>query len=491
MNKAVALFLIMLLAVLSIVAVGVQNGWLKTPQKEPFYVGVTYCGNSTQEAITLIDKVKDYSNLFVLQSGVIQGNPEQITEICDYAVSSDMYFMVYFGLAHSIFMQQWLNNTTGRWGDHFLGVYYCDENGGKMLDYDRPFFDEATLSSLVKQMDGSVTGFRVDNYTTATYWPDGRIKLTISEPPTSPFEPRNETVVEYYTNGTIIATNILEEYNPRATIYDSNQSAGLIFEQVPPPKITILENYNTTYTYDELWNMRPFQTYDETAERFTNRYYNSLIQFTNAGKNITAITSDYVLYWFDYKSGYNVILAQLGWNHTLAQDIALVRGAATLQNKPWGAIITWKYNNPPYLDSGEAIYNQMRMAYEAGATYVVIFNYAEDMTGPYGTLQEEHFSALERFWNQVVQSPFTEKGSTKAEAVLVLPKNYGWGMRTPEDRIWGIWSADDKSQQIWQISRSLLEKYDLHLDVVYEDPEFTVNDYYSKVYYWNQTGYVE
>jgi uncharacterized protein YxeA len=37
--------------------------------KKPFYVGVTYCGASTTEAQQLIDKVKNYTNLFVLQSG--------------------------------------------------------------------------------------------------------------------------------------------------------------------------------------------------------------------------------------------------------------------------------------------------------------------------------------------------------------------------------------------------------------------------------------
>ena len=41
---------------------------------------------------------------------------------------------------------------------------------------------------------------------------------------------------------------------------------------------------------------------------------------------------------------------------------------------------------------------------EAGAKYLVIFNFAENMTGPYGTLQQEHFDALNRFWNEVVQN---------------------------------------------------------------------------------------
>ncbi len=32
--------------------------------KKPFYVGVTYCGSSSIEAQQLIDKVKNYTNLF-------------------------------------------------------------------------------------------------------------------------------------------------------------------------------------------------------------------------------------------------------------------------------------------------------------------------------------------------------------------------------------------------------------------------------------------
>jgi len=162
--------------------------------------------------------------------------------------------------------------------------------------------------------------------------------------------------------------------------------------------------------------------------------------------------------------------------------------AARLQNKEWGAIITWKYNDPPYLDSGEAIYDQMLMAYKAGAEYVVIFNYPQINNNPYGVLQEEHFKALERFWNEVVQSPKVKHGSVKAEAVLVLPENYGWGMRTPEDTIWGLWGPDEKSQQIWQLSRNILEQYNTRLDIVYDDPDFMVTGKYPQIIYWNQTS---
>ena len=113
--------------------------------------------------------------------------------------------------------------------------------------------------------------------------------------------------------------------------------------------------------------------YDAEAAWFQMLFENNegLKSLEKAG--IRTFTSDYVLYWFDYLGGYDVILAQFGWNNSYIQDIALVRGAARLQGKSWGAIITWKYTEPPYLASGEEIYNQMCTAYEAGAEYVVIF----------------------------------------------------------------------------------------------------------------------
>jgi hypothetical protein len=125
-------------------------------------------------------------------------------------------------------------------------------------------------------------------------------------------------------------------------------------------------------------------------------------------------------------------------------------------------------------------------SYAAGAEYVVVFNYAEDMTGPYGTLQDEHFDALERFWNEVVQSSSVKHGSIEAEAVLVLPENYGWGIRNPEDKIWGLWGPDDKSQQIWNQTQNLLDQYGYGLDIVYFDPAFSVEGKYPQIVYWNQ-----
>ena len=186
-------------------------------------------------------------------------------------------------------------------------------------------------------------------------------------------------------------------------------------------------------------------------------------------------------------AGYDVVLAQVGWNHTLVQDIALLRGTARMQNKSWGEMITWKYRHPPYLDSGKNIYKQMCTAYECGAEYFMIFNFPVIEGNEYGILLDEHFEALESFWNNVVKNPEVIHGSIEAEAVLVLPRNYGWGMRRSDDRIWGWWGPDEKTPQIWTLSRQLLVQYNLTLDIIYEDPVYPIEGKYQQIYYWNDT----
>jgi len=206
--------------------------------------------------------------------------------------------------------------------------------------------------------------------------------------------------------------------------------------------------------------------------------------------NVNVMTSDYVLYWWDYQGGYDTVFAQLGWNNTVAQEIGLVRGAANLQGKSWGTILTWKYTHAPYLTDGAEMFDQMKTSYEAGSEYIIIFNYAEDMSRPYGTLQEEHFEALKRFWNDIVQNPNVVHGGAEAEAALVLPKDFGWGMRNPTDSIWGLWRADSTSYsaQIWTQLQRLLSQYGSKLDIVYDDPAYPVAGKYGQIIYWNQTG---
>ena len=103
---------------------------------KPFYVGVTFGGDNSTDAKLLIDRVKDYTNLFVVDSGPLQYNITELENTCDYAVKSGLDIIVYFGSYET------LRNTTiafidtakERWGNHFLGIYYGDEPSGKALE---------------------------------------------------------------------------------------------------------------------------------------------------------------------------------------------------------------------------------------------------------------------------------------------------------------------------------------------------------------------
>jgi hypothetical protein len=374
-------------------------------QNDPVYVGVAYGGNSTAQAKLLIDRTKNYTNLFILDSGVnrISQNETASKEVCDYAIHAGLNLIVNMGAWDTYDWNrrmQFFNYCKSEYGNKFLGAYFDDEPAGIHID---------------------------NNWT------------------------------EYFDEHKNLFDSDI--HVPLKDIYDNLQTANGTNPQ--------------NYTQEATW-------------------FNGLLEW-NPGHNelkrnqIKTFTSDYALFWFDYLGGYKTLLAQIGWNHSLNQDIALIRGAATMQNKDWGAIITWKYYEPPYLDTGENIYNQMKTVYNAGAKYILIFDLAFDNAtdNPYGTMTEEHFEALEKFWTQDVTQ--STPNAAKAQAAFVLPKDYGWAMRHEEDRIWGFWGPDEKSPIIWKNLNKLLEQYGSRLDIIYEDPAFPIHEKYSKVYYWNQT----
>jgi hypothetical protein len=202
---------------------------------------------------------------------------------------------------------------------------------------------------------------------------------------------------------------------------------------------------------------------------------------------VATFTSDYGLYWFDYLGGYNVMFTELGWNCSVAEQIALVKGAARMQGKEWGAMITWKYSGESYyLDTGPQIYNQMLTSYEAGAKYIAVFDYPYNGS-EYGALNSYQLIAMQSFWNDIHQKQFPDLSGP--EAALVLPRNYGWGMRDPNDTIWGFWPPDDKTVTAAIATSILLAKYGVSLDIVYDDPHYPVaNIGYQHVYYWNSTN---
>jgi hypothetical protein len=370
---------------------------------EPYF-GISFCGDTAAEAKLLIDKTKDYTNLFVLQSGPISKNETAINEICDYAVASDLDFIVFFGWfdPEQPWQIPWLSFAKDRWGDSFLGVYLFDEPGGIQTDYNWTYI----------------------------------------------FRHIKEVAPEFYQT--------IEEY--------------------------IQETADQTVTRD----------YAEAKERYLE-YLVSHIQLDELiGRSITSFTSDYALYWFDYLAGYDTIFVELGWDHYAPTHIGLCRGAANVQQKEWGTIIVWKDRNPEtnngtYKTGPEMLYD-MVISYETGANYIIIFNYPTDPPGnPYGILTDEHFEAMQDFWDFMQHHP-EEYGKTAGQAALVLPENYAWGMRRIDDRIWGYWGPDDLSPQIWDLYHDLLEQYGSTLDIVYDDPDFPLEGMYHEIYYWNDTG---
>ncbi|MCS7125217.1 MAG: hypothetical protein NZ932_07395, partial [Candidatus Bathyarchaeota archaeon] len=295
--------------------------------------------------------------------------------VCEYAVNAKLHFIVYFSFISQVaypWHRQWLENATKRFGEHFLGVYYYDEPGGKQID------------------KGT--------------WRDPRPEL---------------------------------------------------------------------------------HNYSEAANWFVSSVGSSESMRIIKGMNLTVFTADYALYWFDYLAGYDCVFVEFGWNHSRTQHIALGRGAANVQGKEWGVIITWTYNHPPYLENGTRLYNDLVTAYKAGAKYIAIFNYPRIESNPYGILTEEHFKAMEDFW-RLINSPKLPK-KVRARVAYVLPKDYGWGMRSPDDKIWGIWPPDSLSPLIWENMNKLIEKYGLKLDIIYDDPRFSLKTKYAAIYFWNST----
>jgi len=413
--------LIVILAV-SMLAVYISYSNVSQVKADPdVYVGVAFAGNTTAEAKQLIDKVKDYTNLFVFATGgnPISTNQSAIEEICDYAVANGLSVIVNVGVKDATKPSGWnwfwqqssldaiKQRWTQMWGNKFLGIYYNDEPGGIQLDATwRQFYERAA----------------------------GRLNET-DFPAGHALDDIRQKLLNYVDNGTKLTP---DDYEIEADFF-----------------------------------MQYVITQDPGFENLT-------------ASGILTFTSDYGLYWWDYKGGYNTIFTELGWNDSVAEQIDLVKGAARLQDKDWGTIITWKYYNPPYLDTGEEIYKQMMMSYQAGAKYITIFNYPYD-GGAYGTLTDEHFAAMQKFWNTITTKHVTDLSSPTA--ALVLPKNFGWGLRNPNDTIWGFWLTDNRTQQTALVTSKLLAYYGVSLDIVYEDSAYPVTGVnYQHVYYWNSTA---
>ena len=378
MTKLIGLTLTAILVIsVSITSIYVYYRFRNESSEEKVFFGVTYGQDSVDEARLLIDKVKNYTNLFIIDSYTITTNntsPQVLNEICDYAAKANLHFIVYFfSFLSGEWQQEWLDTAKQTWGEKFLGIYLRDEPGGRQID-----------------------------------------------------------------------------------------SASTV---------------------------RNASNYSEAADEFVQLFSSSFsMQFLHI-RDVPVFTSDYALYWFDYLAGCDCIFVELiGTNDTSkVRQIDLCRGAADVQGKEWGAILTYTSNDVlPYLENGTAMLQDMLTAYSAGAKFIVIFNYpVYPETNPYGILTEGQFDSMKDFWNQIHSCQKDTFGKAAAQVALVLPKDYGWGMRTSTDKIWGLWEPDNLSPLIWAKMNELLEMYQLRLDIIYNDTSFAFNEKYSKIYYWN------
>ena len=367
---------IVLIVVLFVSIIAAAGLWLDSiNSNEEFFVGVefAYSGNAN-DVKSLVDKVKEYTNLFVIGSIEISFNQTALNESCDYIVDSGLRLIVFFTDSKSEMYNydifNWMVEAKQKYGDKFLGVYRYDEPGGNQLDLGPSMLIE-----------------KEKNYT---------------------------TMAANYTNA-----------------------------------LSLLANH-----------------YMSKADK--------------------VFTADYALYWFNYKAGYTAVLTEFGWNHSRPLHIGLCRGAAEAYNRDWGAIVTWEYNDAPYIESAEELYDDLVLAYKNGAKYVVVFDYPK--IEQYGILTEKHFEVMKAFWSYI-HSNTQEHGVIKGEVAYVLPQDYGFGFRSAEDKIWGLWEADDLSEKVWYDVNTLINKYGSRLDIVYSDPEVkdAVERRYEKLFFWDET----
>ncbi len=351
-----------------------------------FYVGVEYAyGNQVSEVKQLVDKVKDYTNLFVLGSVNLTFNRPALDEACDYIVNSNLNLIVLFtgsdqynstfsiGFTegqYTIF--NWMVDAKQKYGDKLLGIYRYDEPGGNQLD-----------------------------------------------------------------NGT---SRLIQHGN----------------------------------------------SYQEVSASYTGNLSFIINYYRNYSANI--FTSDYGLYWFDYKANYSTLFAECVGNESRERAFGLCRGAAEAFGRNWGTIITWKYDQAPYLESGTELSRDLSLAYEAGAKYGIVFSYPKN--GTYGILTQEHFDALQQFWDTLQNHAdrLSNPPNSLPRAAYILPKDYGFGFRSPNDTIWGLFPPDEFSAKIYTDTQTLTNQYGVQLDILYDGTEtLPLLANYSRVYYYNQT----
>jgi hypothetical protein len=260
-------------------------------------------------------------------------------------------------------------------------------------------------------------------------------------------------------------------------IYFYDEPGGKQLDQSNYPLVTTADNYSDAsnkYVSTLNWWLR------SGPSAITKSFGDSKYQL---------FTSDYSLYWYDYEAGYDTVFAEFAQNYTRELNIDLCRGAATAQNKDWGIMITNTYTQPPYMESGPDLYNDMLFAYENGAKYIIVFD--SDKNWTQNVLQQGQLDAINQFWQYAQAHP--RAGSLVSDrSAYVLPEDYAYGFRGPtEDKIWGLWSNDSLTLVVSMSMAALFQIFGNNLDIVYPDNLRTIESIgYRNVIYWNDSRLV-
>src|SRR4030067_2203803 len=131
----IALLLVVLIVVSFLLALdNVCIPTNQTPIPVGPFIGIETGWNSTLgDCQALIDKVKDYTNLFIIASPLIISNESLLNQTCDYAYNAGMYFMPVFfqdfnyDIGTGYTPSLWFTTAKERYGNQLLGLYYYDE----------------------------------------------------------------------------------------------------------------------------------------------------------------------------------------------------------------------------------------------------------------------------------------------------------------------------------------------------------------------------